>query len=47
VILVLVGVEMLTADYIKVPTHIMLAAVAAVLAAAVGASVLVANIERD
>jgi tellurite resistance protein TerC len=46
VILVLVGVEMLTADYIKVPTHIMLAAVAAVLAVAVVASVLAANIER-
>ncbi len=39
VILVLVGAKMIAADYFKVPTHFMLAAVAGVLAVAIGASV--------
>lgn len=40
VILVLVGAKMIAADYFKVPTHFMLAAVAAVLAVSIGASLL-------
>jgi tellurite resistance protein TerC len=38
VILVLVGAKMIAADYFKIPTHLMLAAVALVLAASIGAS---------
>ena len=42
-ILVLVGLKMMTATYFKIPTLVMLAAVAGVLAASIAASVLVAK----
>jgi tellurite resistance protein TerC len=38
-ILVLVGAKMIAADYYKVPTHVMLATVAGILAVSIGASV--------
>ena len=42
-ILVLVGLKMMTANYFKIPTLVMLAAVAGVLAVSIAASVLVAK----
>ena len=46
-ILVLVGVKMLAADYFKVPTLVMLGAVAAVLTFSIAASILIPAPERN
>jgi tellurite resistance protein TerC len=45
VILVFVGMKMIAADYFKVPTHIMLAVVAGILAISIAASVFASNRE--
>jgi len=39
-VLILVGLKMVSADYLRVPTHVMLAAIAGVLAVSLIASVM-------